>query len=126
MALAAYAAASIAGADLNRTGYEAFILALSGFVVPFIFVYDPALLMGGSWPAIAMVSVSTLIAVVLLAASVEGWLGRNLTMPVRIMLAVATLCLAWPDWRARLFGLAIAAVAILPATLRRDRPVPAS
>ncbi|BBK34798.1 TRAP transporter 4TM/12TM fusion protein [Stella humosa] len=126
VALAAYAAASIAGADLNRTGYEAFILALSGFVVPFIFVYDPALLMGGSWPAIAMVSVSTLIAVVLLAASVEGWLGRNLTMPVRIMLAVATLCLAWPDWRARLFGLAIAAVAILPATLRRDRPVPAS
>ena len=83
VALAAYAAASIAGADLNRTGYEAFILALSGFVVPFIFVYDPALLMAGSWPAIVMVSGATMIAVVLMAASIEGWLGRNLSMPVR-------------------------------------------
>ncbi|BBK45394.1 C4-dicarboxylate ABC transporter permease [Allostella vacuolata] len=121
VALAAYAAASIAGADLNRTGYEAFILALSGFIVPFIFIYDPALLMAGSWTAIAMVSGATLIAVILLAASVEGWLGRTLTFPVRVLLAIATLCLAWPDWRARLLGLAIAAVAILPVALRRER-----
>ena len=126
VALAAYAAASIAGADLNRTGYEAFILALSGFVVPFIFVYDPALLMAGSWPAIVMVSGATMIAVVLMAASIEGWLGRNLSLPVRAMLAVSTLCLAWPDWRARLAGLVIAAAAILPGMFNRARPLPAA
>ncbi|WP_374446613.1 TRAP transporter permease [Stella sp.] len=125
VALAAYAAASIAGADLNRTGYEAFLLALSGFVVPFIFVYDPALLMMGSWPAILMVSSATLAAVVLLAASVEGWLGRTLTPPVRALLAIATLCLAWPHWSARLAGVAIAAIAIVPTLVRRDRPMPA-
>jgi len=81
--------------------------------------------MAGSWPAIVMVSGATMIAVVLLSASVEGWFGRNLSMPVRAMLAVATLCLAWPDWRARLAGLAIAAAAILPGMFNRERPVPA-
>jgi TRAP transporter 4TM/12TM fusion protein len=125
VALAAYAAASIAGADLNRTGYEAFILALSGFVVPFIFVYDPALLMEGAWLDILVVSAATLLAVILLAASVEGWFGRNLAMPVRAMMALATICLAWPDWRVRLFGFAAAAVTILPTVMRRERSVPA-
>ncbi|MCC7272655.1 MAG: TRAP transporter fused permease subunit [Alphaproteobacteria bacterium] len=126
VALAAYAAASIAGADLNRTGYEAFILALSGFIVPFIFVYDPALLMMGSWSAIIMVSVATLIGVILLSAALEGWLGRTLTMPVRAALLIAVICLGWPDWRVRLAGLAVAVVVLVPSLLRRDVARPAA
>ncbi|MGE0714615.1 MAG: TRAP transporter permease [Alphaproteobacteria bacterium] len=125
VALAAYAAASIAGADLNRTGYEALKLALAGFVVPFIFIYDPALLMAGSWTAIAMVSAATLLAVIMLSAGVEGWFGRNLGLGTRGLMAASVVCLGWPDWRVRLVGTAIAAVAILPAVMRRT-PAPAA
>ena len=119
VALAAYAAASIAGADLNKTGFEAMKLALAGFVVPFIFVYDPALLMAGSWTAIAMVSVTTLVAVVMLSAGVEGWFGRTIGLPTRGLMAIGVICLGWPDWRIRLVGIAIAAVVAFPWVIRR-------
>ena len=49
-ALAAYAGAGIAGSDPVRTGFLAFRLGIPGFILPYMFVYSPALLMIGSWP----------------------------------------------------------------------------
>jgi TRAP transporter 4TM/12TM fusion protein len=118
VALAAYAAASIAGADLNRTGYEAMKLALAGFVVPFIFVYNPALLMSGSWGAIALVALSTLGAVLALSAAVEGWFGEPLSWAARGFLLLATLCLSWNDLAVQLAGVGIGAVVLALVALR--------
>src|SRR5690606_29709923 len=73
VALAAYAAASIARADMNRTGYQAFKLALAGFVIPFVFIYDTALLLDGSWAGIALATVTALIGIALLSMALEGW-----------------------------------------------------
>ena len=47
-------------------------------------------------------------------------------MTLRRLLAVSTLCLAWPDGRARLAGLVLAAAAILPGMFNRARPLPAA
>jgi TRAP-type uncharacterized transport system fused permease subunit len=120
VALAAYAAASIAGADLNRTGYEALKLALAGFIVPFVFIYNPALLMSGSWSGIVLVALSTLGAVLALSAAVEGWFGEKLSWTARGLLLLATLCLSWNDLSVQLAGAAIGA-AVLAMTVLRTR-----
>jgi TRAP transporter 4TM/12TM fusion protein len=118
VALAAYAAASIAGADLNRTGWESMKLAIAGFVVPFIFVYNPALLMSGSWTGIVLVALSTLGAVVALSAAVEGWFGEPLSWTARGLLLLATLCLSWNDLSVQLAGAVIGAAVLAMAALR--------
>jgi TRAP transporter 4TM/12TM fusion protein len=118
VALAAYAAASIAGADLNRTGYVALRLAVSGFVVPFIFIYSPALLLKGSVPEIIHAALATLCAIVALAIAVEGWLKVRLGLPTRAVFLGAALCLSTPIVGLQLAGL-VALVALATVCLRR-------
>lgn len=118
VALAAYAAAGIAGADLNRTGLQALKLALAGFVIPFIFIYDPSILLRGS-PFATVVATGTAIAgVILLAAALEGWLVRDLSTAQRVLLAVAAICLIWSNRMMELAGVALAAAIIVPIVLR--------
>ena len=119
VALAAYAAASIAGADLNRTGFVALRLAISGFVVPFIFVYSPGLLLKDDVGAIVQTSIAALLAVLALAIAVEGWLRGRLSLVSRAALLLATLCLAMPDLGLRLTGAALLGVIVGPVLLRR-------
>ena len=52
MARAVYAGAGLAKAGLWRTGWAAVKIGAAGFIVPFMFVYEPALLMIGDWPTI--------------------------------------------------------------------------
>ena len=52
VALAVYAAAGLAKSDLWATGWAAMKIGAAGFIVPFMFVYEPALLMIGDWPTI--------------------------------------------------------------------------
>ena len=52
VALAVYAAAGIAKADLWRSGWAAVKIGAAGFIVPYMLIYEPALLMIGSWPSI--------------------------------------------------------------------------
>ncbi len=112
VALAAYAAASIAGADLNRTGFVALRLAISGFIVPFIFVYSPALLMDGSFAQIVQTTVAALLSVIALALAVEGWFRGRLGWGHRIAFAVATIALATPILAIQAAGLGLFTVAL--------------
>ena len=63
------AAANLAGSEMMATGIEAFKLGIAGFLVPFAFVYQPALLLQGSWLEIAKAFALTGIGA---AAAVEG------------------------------------------------------
>ncbi|WP_232622309.1 TRAP transporter large permease subunit, partial [Rhodococcus rhodochrous] len=75
IALAAFAGAGIAGSDPQRTGWISCKLALAGFIVPFIFIYKPGLLILESSVAdIAFAALATLLAVLALAAATEGFL----------------------------------------------------
>jgi len=122
VALAAYAAASIAGADLNRTGYQALKLAIAGFIVPFIFIYDTALLLDGSWDSI-MIAVATAVAgVVLLAMGVEGWFRTSLNPLERIILVGAAIGLIWSDRFTEAIGLLLAAIVLVRVWRRATKP----
>jgi TRAP-type uncharacterized transport system fused permease subunit len=86
VALAAYAAAGISGANLWTTGLVAFAIAIPGFLIPFAFVFDPALLLHGDILHIARVVATATIGVVAFSAATGGYAFGPLAWPVRIAL----------------------------------------
>jgi TRAP-type uncharacterized transport system fused permease subunit len=106
VALAGYAAASIAGTPVMRTSLAAFRFALVGFTLPFIFVYRPQLLMidpvtGGlaAWPTIIEPLLVAVLGVLAFAAGLAGYLLAPLSALQRAVafLAAALLLAPGPD-----------------------------
>lgn len=111
VALAAYAGAGIAGADPMKTGVTAMKLALAGFIVPFIYVYNPILvLVDYSFAPFALAVVTALIGVVLLAMSTIGYFRGSLSVWKRVLAFVGAILLLIPGWKSDLFGLAVLAL----------------
>lgn len=126
VALAAFAAAGIAGASFARTGAVAVRIGFAAFLVPFLFVYRPALLMTEiSWRTAWDVGVAA-VAVTALAAGFQGWGLRRLGWRGRALLLAASVFLIEPGFWTDAIGLgvlAIAVVAHLLASRRRERGV---
>jgi TRAP transporter 4TM/12TM fusion protein len=97
VSLAAFAAAGIAGAPPMRTAMAAAVLAGAGFVVPFMFVYGPELLMVGSPLHIVLATVTAVIGVTALAAGGVGFARRRLNGWERILALVGAGLLVYPD-----------------------------
>jgi TRAP-type uncharacterized transport system fused permease subunit len=101
VALAAYAAASIAGSDIMKTSWAAFRFALVGFTLPFMFVYRPELLLmsnAGGFPAIGDTLAAVIIAVLgilTFAAGIAGFLfSRTPTLERALLFVASALMLA--------------------------------
>ena len=86
VALAAYAAAGISGANLWTTGLVAFMIAIPGFLIPFAFVFDQGILLQGDLAHIAQVVATAATGVVGLAVATGGYLLGPLTWPLRVAL----------------------------------------
>jgi len=112
VALAVFAAASLAKTDLWKAGWEAVRIGAAGFIVPFMFIYEPALLLIGDWQTVALSFITATIGTILLAASLQGYLIRSATMWQRAILFVAALCLIKPGWITDLVGVALLAVVL--------------
>ncbi|CAK7032964.1 MAG: hypothetical protein DELT_00437 [Desulfovibrio sp.] len=111
VALAAYAGAGIAKADPMRTGVTAFKLALAGFIVPYIYVFNPILLGVDATPLPMIQAVATaLLGVFLLATATIGFFITNLFWPLRILALGGALGLLHPGTETDLIGLGILAV----------------
>ena len=122
VALAAYAAASMAGADPFRTGNTAFRLALAKALVPFVFVYGPAMLIvtrGFTWTEFLFISVTCALGVVALAAALTGFALTRMPGWQRALAAVAGLLMMAPGAAATLTGLAVAVPVCLAQGLAR-------
>jgi TRAP transporter 4TM/12TM fusion protein len=94
--VAAYAAAAIAGASPMRTGFEAMRLGAVAYIVPFIFVYSPSLLLIGSWIEVTLAVTTALAGTALLAIALSGFLFRPMGWLWRLVLAVAGVALIVP------------------------------
>ena len=113
VALAAFAAAGLSGGSPMRTGFVAMRLALGGLIVPFVFVYQPELLMlDGTAADTVRAAVILLIGVALLAVAAEGRLFVPLPIWLRIVLALGAIGLVTPDYVLDLIG-AVAALAAI-------------
>ncbi|MDM7255748.1 MAG: TRAP transporter permease [Paracoccus sp. (in: a-proteobacteria)] len=116
VALAAYAAAGIAGANAFKAGNTAFRLSMGKALVPFVFAFQPALLIvtkDFTWPAFALATGGAMAGIWALSAAITGWLFGPLWRIERIALPIAAALLVAPDLTATLIGLAIFAPIIL-------------
>ena len=113
VALAAYAAGAIGGADLMKTGFAAWKLALSGFIVPFMFVYGPPLLLKGTPIEIAQAFVSASLGVIVLGAAIMGYFVTKLRVWEWFALMVASFFLIKVGWITDLLGLGLTMMVFL-------------
>ncbi len=126
VALAVYAAASIGGAKLWGSGLQAMKFAAAGFIVPFFFVYNPALLFAGPWPEILLAVLTGSVGVVALAAGLEGYFLRNASWLERGMFLAAAFLLINPGVTSDLIGAGLLVVVIVIQKLRAPDTVVAA
>ncbi|MGH7279397.1 MAG: TRAP transporter permease [Candidatus Rokuibacteriota bacterium] len=122
VALAVYAAASIGGAGLWGASVQAVKFAAAGFIVPYFFVYNPALLFDGTWPEIGRAVLTGTIGVIALAAGLEGYFLRVTNWLERALFVAAAGTLIDPGLYTDLVGLAVLAAGL---GLQKLRPAPA-
>ncbi len=96
LAISAYVAAGIAGSDPFRTTLTASRLGLAGYIIPFMFVYIPALVLKGPLVDIIKFGFSALIAVAGMAGALEGYFFGRLSMIERAILTLAAILLIHP------------------------------
>ena len=119
VALAVYAAASISKCSLWGAGWQAVKFAAAGFIVPFFFVYNPALLFSGTWLEIGRAVLSGTIGVITLSAGLEGYFIRTARPWERVIFIASALCLIDPGLVTDVIGLGLLAVGL---GLQRLRP----
>jgi len=107
VALAAFAAAAIANAKTWNVGWLGMKFAIAGFVIPYMFVYGPAMVLIGSPGEITIAVITGLLGTMALGAAVQGWLLRKAGWIERGILLVAALCLIKPGWVTDLIGLGL-------------------
>ena len=125
VALAVFAAAVLAKADMWDAGWAAMRVGAAGYIVPFMFVYEPALLMIGPWEITALAFVSAVLGVIALAASLHGYLLTTLALWQRGILFVAALCLIAPEWVSSVIGLTLLVGIALALFMLRQPLAPA-
>ena len=110
--VASYTAAGIAGADAMKTGLKGFTFAMVGFLVPFVFVYNPPLLLKGEWSEIIISVIQLALGTYFLAVMVAGYFKTHLNVLERVILFAAALSLIAPEMISSIIG-AVIGIAIL-------------
>ena len=121
VAVAAYASAAIAGSEPMKTGFEAFKLAIGGFIVPFIFVYHPALVLQGPWHETLWIFVLASACIVLTSAALIGWFLGPTPWIERILLLAAAAGLVSPSGEIAAFAAAVATGCAIWHVVRHKR-----
>ena len=97
----AFCAASIAGSKPLQTGIEAFKLSLAGFIIPYVFVFNPALLMRGTPLEIITVVLGLILGIIFFAGALSGYFFKPLnfisTIVLLVLAALTTYLCARPD-----------------------------
>lgn len=126
VSLAAYTAAGIAGSKPMRTGLVAFLFSLPAFMIPFLFIYGPGLLLEGDVTSIAITFGTSALGIVAFAAVTVGWFVFDLKIWQRALIAIGAFTLIIPDGATDLIGMAIIAAILLQILLYRRKVSPES
>jgi TRAP-type uncharacterized transport system fused permease subunit len=110
--MAAYAAAGIAEAPPMKTGLQASRVGLCGFIVPYMFVFGPALLMIGSPLETIWAFITASVGAYVLSCSLIGWMFGRLNIPLRILAFIGALGMVRPGLLTDVIGFAIIAFVI--------------
>ncbi len=123
VALAAYAGAGIAGSNPFWTGFTAVKLALAGFIVPYIFVYNPEILMQEpvGIVVLAQIIITCVLGILALGAGAEGYLRTDTNIIERVLLFVAAIMLLMVGVKSDLMGAAMLALVFATQTMRKKK-----
>ncbi|QIE42005.1 TRAP transporter permease [Meridianimarinicoccus aquatilis] len=123
VALASYAAAGISGANPMETSVASFKIGIAAFIVPFMFFYNGALLMDGTWFEVIRAGATATFGVFLLSSGVQGWfLGGRSAWFLRVGLIAAALFMIEGGLITDLVGLGITALAAFTQKALRPDP----
>jgi TRAP transporter 4TM/12TM fusion protein len=112
VALAVYAAAGLAKADIWKSGWAAVKIGAAGFIVPFMVVYEPALLMIGDWPKIIIAFCTASFGILMFAGGLHGYFLTAANFWQRGLLLVGGLMLIDPGLVTDTIGACVAATVI--------------
>ena len=126
VALASFAAAAIANAKTWEVGWQGMRFAIAGFLIPYMFVLGPAMVLEGTPFEIVMVVITGTIGVIALAGSVQNWLLTRCLVWERVALFIAAITLIKPGWITDLIGAAIMALIIVLQLARRKKATAAT
>jgi len=121
VAMAVYAANGISRAGLWESGLASIRLGATGYIVPFMFVFGPSLLLIGDWQTISLSALTAVIGVVCLAAGLVGYLLAPAKPWERALLIVAALVLIKPGLASDLVGGSLIALVLLLQVLTARR-----
>lgn len=121
VALAAYTASGLAQCNPSKCGFQAFKLALNGFILPFVFVYNDVLLLQGSPLNIVWSFISACIGTYALACAIQGYtlMGRP-NKVFRVLLGVGALLCIWPGLTTDVIGVVVCVLSHIAA--KKDIP----
>jgi TRAP transporter 4TM/12TM fusion protein len=121
VALATFAAAGLAKSDLWGSGWAAVKMGAAGFIVPFMFVYSPSLLLIGHWTEVLHSAITAGTGCIFLAAGLHGWLLTRASTWQRVLLVAAALTLITPGLVTDIVGAALAGTVVLAQLATRRR-----
>lgn len=122
--LAAYAGAGIAHANPLSAGVTALKIAFAGFLIPYVFILQPALLLQGEWFETVRYLAMTIVGMVALASGLAGYLVRRANGWERTLLILGGLMLIYPDMTISVAGMVAMAVAVVLQVIGRGRSGP--
>jgi TRAP-type uncharacterized transport system fused permease subunit len=125
VALAAYAGAAVAKADIMKTAFSSTKLGVAAFILPFYFVYRPAIFIQGSFVEIIYVLFIMLVGLISLASSLEGYFLSRLNYFNRGIYLITAILLLYPSKIADTLGIVLFTFCILTEliSLRRSKKV---
>lgn len=126
VALAAYAGSAIAKSNPLKTGVTATRLAITAFIVPYIFAFSPEMLIVGSdkpWYEIVLLVVTALCGIYILSAGMEGYMFKHMSWVERILALAGGLCMIIPGVATDSIGLALIVLVVLiqKITSKKDK-----
>lgn len=107
VALASYVAAGIAKADLNKVGYKAFWYGIVSFILPYMFVYGPSLLLEGSVLSIIQTVIFSIIGTTAIGMAVVGYIKTEINIPLRLLLVVSGILMIFEGLVSDVLGIGI-------------------
>ena len=116
VALAAYAGSAIAKSNPMKTGVTATRLAITAFIVPYIFAFSPEMLIIGSnkpWYEIVLLCVTALCGIYIISAGMEGYMYKKMSWLERILALVGGLCMVIPGIITDAVGLALIVIVFI-------------
>lgn len=122
--LAAYAGSGIAGSNPLRTGVTALRLAIAGFLIPYVFVLEPALLLEGTVGELVPALATVIAGMVAIAAGLAGHLVVRALTVERVLLIAGGFLMIYPEILVSAIGMVVAAVVVVIQVIRRRRNRP--